>query len=66
MTRPTAFIAPYPTITAFEHHDSERTHRFPTNPLPDGPLLVTTRGEVPSGDGVELGQRHVPQPRLGP
>lgn len=36
-------VQPYPTVTAFEHHDSERTHRFPTAALPDGPLHVTTR-----------------------
>ncbi|MGI8662251.1 MAG: hypothetical protein ACR2LQ_03455 [Acidimicrobiales bacterium] len=43
MTSPTPTIRPYPTVTAFEHHDSERTHRFPTPALPDGALRVTTR-----------------------
>jgi hypothetical protein len=35
--------APFRTVTAFEHHDGERTHRFPTDPLPDGPLRVHAR-----------------------
>ncbi len=43
MTESSAFITPYPTITSFEHHDSERTHRFPTDPVPEGLLVVTTR-----------------------
>jgi hypothetical protein len=36
-------VEPYPTVTAFEHHDSERTHRFPTPALPPGPLRVDAR-----------------------
>lgn len=37
-------VRQYPTITAFEHHDSERTHRFDDTPaLPTGPLRVDGR-----------------------
>ena len=37
-------VVPYPTVTAFEHHDSERTHRFDDTPmLPPGPRRVAAR-----------------------
>jgi hypothetical protein len=38
-----AGVTPFETVTAFEHHDGGRTHRFPTGPLPVPPLRIRAR-----------------------
>jgi hypothetical protein len=53
-------IEPFRTITAFEHHDSERTHRFITGPVPLGPVDVHVReapGRYPGPYNVVTRQR---------